>query len=536
MIRRGWVAPKNQAGTGRPNRFFCNPTRLAAAWGFLAATTVPLMTASEAMAQTAWPPPSQSGGKNSSGDFPSNAANMLGNILTQNNQNNVNAAQPGNAGRGDLSTMGLVQRGAGVVGKAIDAADDRFGPADAFYLGREVAAQLVGDNPVLRPGHPQAEIVTSVGRTLALASHAPHLYQPYTFIVTDNPDVNAFAAPGGLIIMTTGMLNFLRNEDELAFVLGHELGHIEQEHNLADVSRMKIGAAMQGLGEIGSDYLAEEAGNDMVGQVVRGVSDEIVGAVIQGVENGYSADVEGEADLRGASMAQAAGYAPAAALDVLERFRSFTGGYGGAQYPQERGADMQAFLSERGWLAQRPDATRTARFREAMAQDVTQTAYAAPGTSASTSLWAGSGTGSLPAPAFAGGSAPPLISRQSSRNPIRRAGQATVRPLATLYFGHGSARLAPQARRTLDNLARDWRQHRRVLLIEGHASPSAPPESREITNFRMSERRVNQVLGYLRQAGVDRNAMKFGFYSDNYTANGQTDDWDRRVEISLRPR
>ena len=89
--------------------------------------------------------------------------------------------------------------------------------------------------------------VSSVGQRLAKASHRPNL--PWTFAVVDEPAVNAFALPGGFIYLTRGIMPFLRNEAELAAVLGHEVGHVDARHSASAASRqMAAGGGLALLG------------------------------------------------------------------------------------------------------------------------------------------------------------------------------------------------------------------------------------------------------------------------------------------------
>lgn len=69
-----------------------------------------------------------------------------------------------------------------------------------------------------------------VGRNLARYSARPDL--PWTFAVIQNEGVNAFSAPGGYVVLTTGLLKKITNEAQLAGVLGHEIGHIVHKHSL----------------------------------------------------------------------------------------------------------------------------------------------------------------------------------------------------------------------------------------------------------------------------------------------------------------
>ena len=70
--------------------------------------------------------------------------------------------------------------------------------------------------------------VRGLGSRLAATSERPAL--PWTFEVVDDPNVNAFAAPGGKIFVTRGILAYLESEAELAGVLGHEIGHVTARH------------------------------------------------------------------------------------------------------------------------------------------------------------------------------------------------------------------------------------------------------------------------------------------------------------------
>jgi predicted Zn-dependent protease len=96
-------------------------------------------------------------------------------------------------------------------------------------IGQGVAANLLGAAPLVRDEALQ-QYVNKVGLWLALQTERPNL--PWRFGVTEDPDVNAFAAPGGTILITRGLYEKLRNEGELAGVLAHEIAHVVQKHQL----------------------------------------------------------------------------------------------------------------------------------------------------------------------------------------------------------------------------------------------------------------------------------------------------------------
>ena len=101
-------------------------------------------------------------------------------------------------------------------------------------LGRQADAQIRGEMGVYDDAALQ-EYVTAIGDELAAVSHRPDL--PWQFTVIDSPVVNAFAAPGGYIYLTRGLLAYLNDEAELAGVLGHEIGHVTARHSVQAYSR-----------------------------------------------------------------------------------------------------------------------------------------------------------------------------------------------------------------------------------------------------------------------------------------------------------
>ena len=104
-----------------------------------------------------------------------------------------------------------------------------------------------GTQVVLPTGKPQQDIVTVAydderlltveSITDRLARHYPE--SPYSFRIEidDSPEPNAMAFPGGLIVVTSGLLDEVRTENELAFVLAHEIGHFRNRDHLRAMGR-----------------------------------------------------------------------------------------------------------------------------------------------------------------------------------------------------------------------------------------------------------------------------------------------------------
>lgn len=120
------------------------------------------------------------------------------------------------------------QKALGIGKKMVKSLQDIPEPQE-IEIGDGVTARLLGAAPLLRNDAVQ-KYVNRVGLWLALQTDRPGL--PWRFGVTDDPDVNAFAAPGGTILITRGLYEKLHTESELAGVLAHEISHVLRRHQL----------------------------------------------------------------------------------------------------------------------------------------------------------------------------------------------------------------------------------------------------------------------------------------------------------------
>ncbi|MFA5203477.1 MAG: M48 family metalloprotease [Lentisphaeria bacterium] len=231
------------------------------------------------------------------------------------------------------------------------------GPLQEYQLGRGVTANLLGAYRPVAPREPVSRYVARVGAVVAAGSDSPYPYNGYRFIVVDTPEINAFAAPGGFIVVTTGMLRFLRSEDELAVILGHEVGHVELQHAIRDVGRENWVTFLDA-----SKNLALEQQDPQAVALLNRLTGEMAGKIRQG----YSVDFEAAADRRAMAICGRAGYDGAALPVILERFKAKTGTYGGANYPQQRGDLARQYLQTLGGMEPASPA-RTARYQLATA-------------------------------------------------------------------------------------------------------------------------------------------------------------------------
>jgi predicted Zn-dependent protease len=168
-------------------------------------------------------------------------------------------------------------------------------------IGRRIAGNLLGVAPLVNDAKLQA-YVNRVGRWVAAQSGRADL--KWTFGVIDSADINAFAAPGGYVLVTRGLYERLQDESQLAGVLGHEIAHVQQKHHLKVVQQ-------QQLMSVGSSVLSRQLKGEETVQRIIGSGAEILA-------RGLDKNAEFEADRIGVVLAARAGYDPYGLPVVLQ--------------------------------------------------------------------------------------------------------------------------------------------------------------------------------------------------------------------------
>ena len=176
---------------------------------------------------------------------------------------------------------------------------------EELAIGKEVVAATLGSYPPVRNTELQHRL-NQVGVWIALQSSRPDL--PWRFAAVESDSINAFAAPGGTILVTRGMLNHVTNEAELACVLGHEIGHVTRRHHIAVLQKsLLVSAGASALTATAKTGHSEEYRRLLIGE-----SKEIFN---RRLDRGS----EREADEDGILLAARAGYDPAACLNFMQR-------------------------------------------------------------------------------------------------------------------------------------------------------------------------------------------------------------------------
>lgn len=171
-------------------------------------------------------------------------------------------------------------------------------------IGKGVAANLLGAAPLVKDDKLQA-YVNRLGWWLV--QHTERTDLVWHFGVLDTDSLNAFAAPGGYVFITRGLLLNMRNEAELAGVLAHEIAHVLQRHHLAAIQKN----AQTG---IIADLASMAAESSQYGAV----ADKAISASTELYARGLDKSDEYEADRMGVVIAARAGYDPYGLPAVLQ--------------------------------------------------------------------------------------------------------------------------------------------------------------------------------------------------------------------------
>lgn len=220
--------------------------------------------------------------------------------------------------------------------------------SEEYFIGRAVSAQVLSRyQPLNDPG--LNAYAQKVAQAVALASDRPSTFKGYHVQVLDSAEVNAFAAPGGFIFVTTGLLKLVRSEDELAGVLAHEVAHISKKHGLKTIQTSRLTSAFTILGsEAAKSYTSQQV--SQLTSAFEGAVDDVVNKL---VVNGYSRDKEYEADKFGAEYAKAANYDPGALKTFLARMEKAEGSGGGMfkthPTPAKREAELGSLSPASGY-------------------------------------------------------------------------------------------------------------------------------------------------------------------------------------------
>ncbi|NPB08594.1 MAG: M48 family metallopeptidase [Aquificae bacterium] len=181
-------------------------------------------------------------------------------------------------------------------------------PEEEIAIGNEFLPEAITQMEGVYADEEVQEYVREIGRKIAL--HTPRKL-PYEFFVVNSSQLNAFALPGGKILITRGLLLIMDDESELAGVLAHELGHVNARHHARYLEKT-LGLAL--LLQIGAVLIGGESRTERL--VLQLAS---IGATLLALK--FSRDQEREADRLGLRFMVEAGYDPSGLVEVMEKFK-----------------------------------------------------------------------------------------------------------------------------------------------------------------------------------------------------------------------
>lgn len=226
--------------------------------------------------------------------LPSGPAGFLGNALigTSNSKGAGNAAMA-------TDLVGLLSQSA-----------TQIDQPQEIDIGRQLAAVLLGSK-ALHPDMQLQHYVNQLGRWISIQSARPDL--PWTFAVLDDGGFNAFAAPGGYVFVTKGLIDRVADESELAGILAHEISHVVQKHHLEAIRKnARAGIVTQLIGS----QLSKDLGGALSAQLI-GLGRDLY-------SKGLDQEDEFEADRLGVALAASSGFDPYGLLATLQQLRAAT--------------------------------------------------------------------------------------------------------------------------------------------------------------------------------------------------------------------
>ena len=249
-------------------------------------------------------------------------------------------------------------------GLSVSKTFEDFTPEQEYYIGRTVGARVLQKYPPY--DNPSANQYLNVtGQMLAQASDCPETFGGYHFLIQDSDEINALAAPGGFIFVTRGILRCCPNEDAVAAVLAHEIGHVQYKHGLRSIKQSRVTAALTSL----AIESTKEYGDEELTKLTETYQDAISDLSQKLIVNGYSRSFEYEADVSAIIISKRAGYNPYGLVDMLNQMKIQLkpGRQDFAQThpsPDDRLAEIQAQIGKNSDVKS-PEARQT-RFKAAL--------------------------------------------------------------------------------------------------------------------------------------------------------------------------
>jgi predicted Zn-dependent protease len=190
-----------------------------------------------------------------------------------------------------------------------DPASSAMSNTEETHLGLKLLRELRGSDPIVEDPE-LSEWLQALGKRLA--AHAPG-GKNYYFLIAKNPDINAYAMPGGVVVIHSGLIINTTSESELAAVIAHEIAHVSQRHIARMMADEKGSPWLMGLGVLAGAAAATK--NPDAGEAI--MTGTIAAQAHQ--QLAFSRDAEFEADRIGLQILAGSSFDPGAMPSFLEK-------------------------------------------------------------------------------------------------------------------------------------------------------------------------------------------------------------------------
>jgi predicted Zn-dependent protease len=273
----------------------------------------------------------------------------------------VSAQVAGASGIIDQNTANAISASS----KAIGTAAEEINPEQDYYIGRAVAANILGNYRLWNGNAALVAYLNNICAAITINSPRPDIFNGYRVAILDSQEINAFATSGGHILVTRGLIGAARTEDALAGVIAHEVAHIQLKHSIKAIRSSRITQALMVTGTAAVGAAAGLNVNELTD-----IFNESVGQIVMTMVNsGYSRDQEYEADNTAMSLMASAGYRPSGLIDMLNSLTAVqTSGAGfGKTHPTPAQRITNAQKTVTRYTVADNSSTRQARFTTATA-------------------------------------------------------------------------------------------------------------------------------------------------------------------------
>ena len=198
--------------------------------------------------------------------------------------------------------------------EAIGNAAEVITPEAEYIIGKQVAAQLLGQYPLYR-NKDATKYLNSICYTMIIHSEKPNLYKGYYVGILDSDEINAFATSGGHILITKGLLKCADTEDAIAAVIAHEISHIQLQHSIKAIKASRNTIAT--LSALSATAVTLTNGDEDTVNLTKALDESVNNVITILVDSGYSVSQEYAADKKALELMSNAGYDTSCMNDML---------------------------------------------------------------------------------------------------------------------------------------------------------------------------------------------------------------------------